>query len=165
MIGKIILYSLLILSWSSLLKLDKLSFKRYLPVGILTALIFTLLSGVNNKVKLWKVTTTIFPKLPPNFPFVFGPFIFLTIWIFKFTFGRFWLYLLTNTFADLLLAYPLTSFFEKFNIYKLKKITRFQVFLIAISSAIILYIYQLFINDTLNNRKESERNSKEIYMI
>jgi hypothetical protein len=155
---KIILYGVIILSWSTLFKLDKFTFKRYLPAGILTALIFTVLNGVNNNVKWWKVTTTIFPKLPGNFPYVIGPFIFMPIWIFKFTFGRFWLYIITNVLSGLLFAYPITSLFGKLGIYKLKRMTRIQLFFLSVSSSIIIYRYQLFIDETLVSSPEQKQN-------
>jgi uncharacterized membrane protein YeaQ/YmgE (transglycosylase-associated protein family) len=155
--GKFILYGLLILSWASLFKLDKYTFKRYLPAGTFTALIYTLLGGVNDNLKWWKVTKPILPKLPPNFPFAFGPFVFLPIWILKFTFGRLWLYLITNIVSGLLFAYPITSLFGKLGIYKMKKMTRIQLFFLSISSAILLYIYQLFIDETQKASLEQEQ--------
>jgi hypothetical protein len=143
---KIILYGLLILPWSSLFKLDKLSFKRYLPVGTLTALIFILLGWINEKQKWWKVNNPISSNLPPNFPFAFGPFFILPIWMFKFTFGRFWLYAIINFVSDLLFAYPITSLFEKIGVYKMKKMTRIQLFFLSFSSAIIIYLYQMVLS-------------------
>ncbi|MGM7722294.1 hypothetical protein [Metabacillus sp. Hm71] len=92
---------------------------------------------------------SILPKLPSNFPFAFGPFIFLPIWLFKFTLGRFWLYLAANIGLGIIFAYPLTTLFEKLNIYKMKNMTRIQLFLLSVSSSVILYLYQLFLEDAL----------------
>jgi hypothetical protein len=155
-VKKLILYSVLILSWLSLFKLDKLTIKRYLPVGTLTALIYTFLSGVNSNVKWWKVNIKIFKKLPGNFPFALGPFVILPIWIFKFTFGKFLIYLLTNIISGILFAYPITSFFEKIGIYKMKKMNRIQLFFLSVSSSIIIYLYQLFIDGSLKRTRQYE---------
>lgn len=149
MIRKIILYGVLILSWSSLFKLDKDAFKRYLPVGTFISLIYTLLSKINESQKWWKVTQTIFPRLPSNFPFAYGPFLFLPIWVFKFTFGKFWLYSITNATLGYLFAYPITNYFEKFGVYKMRRMSRNQLFLLSFSSSIVIYLYQVFINGTL----------------
>lgn len=149
MFKKIILYGVLLISWFSLFKLDRDSFKRYLPVGTFTSLIYTLLSKTNESQKWWKVTETIFPRLPSNFPFAYGPFLFLPIWVFKFTFDKFWLYLMTNTALGYLFAYPITDFFEKLGVYKMKRMTRNQLFLLSFSSSIVIYLYQVFINDVL----------------
>jgi len=151
---KMILYGLLVLSWASLLKLDKFTFKRYLPVGTFTALIYTILSEVNANTKWWKVLETIFPKLPSNFPFALGPFVALPIWIFKLTFGRFWLYLLMNIVSGVLFAYPITKLFDKLGIYTLKKMTRIQLFFLSVISSIFIYVYQVFIDDTLKKRPD-----------
>lgn len=153
---KLILYSVLILSWSSLFKLDKFTFKRYLPVGTFTALIYTLLSVVNLKLNWWKVIKPILHTLPSNFPFAFGPFVFLPIWIFKFTFGRFWLYLITNIVSGMLFAYPITTLFGKLGIYKLQKMTRVQLFFLSVSSSILIYLYQLCIEEALKSRPEQQ---------
>ena len=159
--AKIILYSLLVLSWSTVFKLNKFTFKRYLPVGIFTALIFTVLSGINDKLNLWKVAKPILPPLPSNFPFAFGPFILLPIWIFKFTFGRFWLYLITNFTSGVLFAYPITTLFEKLNVYQLKNMKRIQLFFLSFGSSLLIYLYQTFIEEVIKSNPEQKQKDYE----
>src|SRR5688572_21112059 len=109
------MYMLLIMPWVSVVKLGKFSFKRYLPTIIFSDLI----SELSRELKWWKVKNPIFPKLATDVSFVFGPFTILNFWIFKLTYKRFWVYLLTNIMADYLFAYPLTTLAEKLGIYKM----------------------------------------------
>ncbi|KKI90408.1 hypothetical protein WQ54_20840 [Bacillus sp. SA1-12] len=157
---KVILYGVLIISWASLFKLDKFSFKRYLPVGILTAFLYTILSAINEKTKWWVVKKSILPKLPSNFPFAFGPFIFLPIWLFKLTLGRFWLYLTINIGLGIFFAYPLTTLFEKVNIYKMKNMSRIQLVFLSVSSSVILYLYQVFLEEVLKPITNKQKHGK-----
>jgi len=64
----------------------------------------------------------IFPKLATDVSFVF-PFSVINFWILKLTYKTFWLYLITNIFADYLFAYPLTTIAEKLGIYRMIRMT------------------------------------------
>ncbi len=41
------------------------------------------------------------------------------------------------------------TLFEKLKIYIMKNMTRIQLFLLSVSSSVILYLYQLFLEDAL----------------
>jgi hypothetical protein len=76
--------------------------------------------------------------------FVYGSFLVGIIWIFKYTYKRFWLFLATNAVIDLILTGPLDNWLVKRGILELYDISTFQLFLVAIGNAIILYWYQLW---------------------
>ncbi|MBM7654403.1 hypothetical protein [Neobacillus cucumis] len=147
------MYLLLIVPWLSVTKLGKSSFIRYLPTIIFSDLLIALISELSREFKWWKVKNPIFPKLATDVSFVFGPFSILNFWIFKLTYKRFWLYLLTNIFSDYLFAYPLTTIAEKLRVYKMGRMSRMQLFLLSVAVAIVNYIYQFLIVEPLRKGK------------
>ncbi|MDQ6597644.1 hypothetical protein E2K98_05675 [Bacillus salipaludis] len=136
------MYALLIIPWLSVKKLGKLSFKRYFPTILFSNMVIAFISELSRELKWWKVKNPIFPKLATDVSFVFRPFTILNLWIFKLTYKRFWLYLLTNIFADYLFAYPLTTIAEKLRVYKMVRMSRKQLFFLSVAVAIINYLYQ-----------------------
>ena len=151
------LLALLLLPWLSLFKIDKMTFKRYLPVLTFSSLVIALLSELSKSYKWWKVRKPIFPKLSSNISFIFGPFFIANLWVFKLTYGNFKNYLLVNGLFDYLFAYPLTTLAEKLKIYKMVNMTRFQLFALSIATSIINYLYQLFIGDVLKTKGEIKK--------
>lgn len=142
---KIILAALILIPWMSLFFMRKQDFKRFFPVGTLISLLLAIETDLSNKFGLWRVKGNAWDRFLTDFTFILGPFFIGTLWIFRFTFGRFWLFLFSNIVMDYLLAYPLTAMFEKFNVYKLKKLKRLYLFLLSVSYAIVLYGYQLYL--------------------
>ncbi|WP_264740640.1 hypothetical protein [Cytobacillus firmus] len=148
------MYLLLVLPWLTVVKLGKNTLLRFLPTIIFSDLIIALISELSQKLKWWKVRNPIFPKLATDVSFVFGPFTIINFWIFKLTFKRFWLYLLSNIFADYLFAFPLTTIAEKLRIFKMVRMNRKQLFVLSIAVAVLNYLYQsLFIEPLRRNQK------------
>ncbi|MCS0673510.1 hypothetical protein [Cytobacillus firmus] len=152
--GKWKMYLLLVLPWLTVGKLGKNTLLRFLPTIIFSDLVIALISELSQKLKWWKVRNPLFPKLATDVSFVFGPFTIINFWIFKLTFKRFWLYLLSNIFADYLFAFPLTTLAEKLRIYKMVRMNRKQLFLLSIAVSVLNYLYQsLFIEPIRRNQK------------
>ncbi|PMC36084.1 hypothetical protein CJ195_16695 [Bacillus sp. UMB0899] len=143
------MYILLLLPWLSVMKLGKYSFIRFLPTIIFSDLVIAIISELSRELKWWKVKNPIIPKLATDISFVFGPFTILNFWIFKLTYKKFWLYLLTNIISDYLFAYPLTSLAEKLGVYKMVKMSRKQLFLLSVVVAIFNYLYYSLIVEKL----------------
>ncbi|WP_182007177.1 hypothetical protein [Priestia aryabhattai] len=155
--GKVMLVALLLLPWLSLFKIDKMTFKRYLPVLTFSSLVIALLSELSNRYTWWKVRKPLFPNLSSNISFIFGPFFIANLWVFKLTYGNFKNYLLVNGLFDYLFAYPLTTLAEKLKVYRMVNMTRFQLFALSVATSIINYLYQLFIEDVLKAKGEIKK--------
>ena len=155
--GKRMLLALLLVPWLSLFKIDKVTFKRYLPVLTFSSLVIALLSELSNRYTWWKVRKPIFPKFSSDISFIFGPFFITNLWVFKLTYGNFKNYLLVNVLFDYLFAYPLTTLAEKLKVYRMVNMTRFQLFALSIATSIINYLYQLFIEDVLKTKDEIKK--------
>ncbi|MEW4282902.1 hypothetical protein [Priestia koreensis] len=150
--GKWLLLILLVVPWLTLVKMDRQTFKRYLPVLTFSSLVIALISELSHKFTWWKVKTPLFPSLASDISFLFGPFFVINLWIFKFTFGRFWLYLSSNIVLDYLFAYPLTSLAEKLKVYRMVNMTRLQLFLLSVGTSVLNYGYQWFLNDMIRSK-------------
>ena len=146
------MYLLLVLPWLSIRNLGKNSFLRFLPTIIFSDLVIALISELSKNLKWWKVRKPIFPQLATDVSFVFGPFTILNFWIFKLTYKKFWIYLITNVFADYLFAYPLTTIAEKLGVYKMVRMSRKQLFFLSIAVAVLNYLYHsLFVEPLRRN--------------
>ncbi|MCE4048193.1 MULTISPECIES: hypothetical protein [Bacillaceae] len=139
------MYVLLIGPWFTFLLFGAKSFRRFLPTGIFSSLLITLISELSKSYTWWKVKKPIIPGLSTDITFVFGLFFTLNLWIFKLTYEKVWLYIISNIFADFLFAYPLSTLAEKFKIYKLVNLKRLQLFCLSLSVAGCNYFFHRFV--------------------
>ncbi|QGQ98729.1 hypothetical protein EHS13_29540 [Paenibacillus psychroresistens] len=135
-----------------------------MPVAIFGSLLVTLQNELSYTFKWWVVEKTIFPWVITYVPFVYGAFLVGTIWIFHFTFGRFWLYLITNIIMDLFFAFPMNYWFNKLKLYQLVNYTSWNVFFTFVGLSIVIYGYQLWQEGVLIKpaQEEDKRNTKKI---
>ncbi|PKG22749.1 hypothetical protein [Niallia nealsonii] len=139
------MYILLIGPWFTFFLFGTKSFRRFLPTATFSSLLICLISEFSKSHKWWKVHKPIIPSLASDITFVFGLFFTLNLWIFKLTYQKIWLYIITNVFADYLFAYPLTTLAEKFNIYKMVNLKRKHLFYLSLFVALLNYLYHRFI--------------------
>ncbi|WP_236686963.1 hypothetical protein [Ornithinibacillus contaminans] len=86
----------------------------------------------------------LFPVLKPLFVSgLFGAFPVVTMWIFYFTYRRFWIYLITNIVLDFMFAvFPIHYLMQDvLGIYTLHTITPWQRFMLFVLESIIIYGY------------------------
>jgi hypothetical protein len=143
MFNQILMWSLLILPWIILLFLNKHGVKRYFPGGLFGALILTLIFQIADKYNWWIVKDNI-AILSNTTSFVYGSFLVGTIVILYFTFGKFWIYLITNLIIDAVLSFGLNTWYEYLHIYKLVNINSLGVYILTIGVAILIYLYQVW---------------------
>lgn len=143
MSNQTLLWASFVLSWLSVIFLKKTDLKRYMPVALFGSLVATIVIEMGITLHWWATKETVFPLV--NMPiFNYGAFLTGIIWIFKFTYKRFWLFLSTNVVIDFILTGPLDKWLVNRAILELYDITSFQLFLVATGNAIILYWYQLW---------------------
>lgn len=143
MFNQILMWSLLILPWFILLFLNKQGVKRYFPGGLFGALVLTIIFQVADKYNWWIIQDNI-AILSNTTSFVYGAFLIGTIVILYFTFGKFWIYLITNLIIDALLSFGLNKWYEYLHIYKLVNINSFGVYILTTIVAILIYLYQIW---------------------
>ncbi|MDG5789258.1 hypothetical protein QA612_17500 [Evansella sp. AB-P1] len=130
----------------SLIFLPKTSLKKYLPVSIFTSTLVLFVCALAIPYKFWSIKGGLWERVWNDFSFVFGPFFAGTLWIFHLTYGKFIRYIGINSFMNLLLAYPLSTIMQKYNVYKLKNFNNHLVFLTYFAFSFIIYGYQMLID-------------------
>ncbi|MDF1510031.1 hypothetical protein PZE06_17985 [Robertmurraya sp. DFI.2.37] len=135
-------------SWASLFFIPRKSLKRFLPVSILASLLTLIIVFVGTHYDFWKFKGGSKTKIITLLSIVLGAFPVGAFWIFRFTFGKFWLYILTNLIQNLIYAFPIITFFEKINFIKYVRFTRFHHLLVSMTISLILYGFQLLIGDS-----------------
>ena len=132
----------LVLPWFTAPFLGKKVFIRYTSVAIFTNVIWSILSVFANKKRWWKADPFILKNVPIDIPFVAGMFFITTLWVFKLTFGNFKTYFALNAVIDFVLAFPVVKFYDRVGAFKLSKLSSTLFYLIVLSLAVIIYVYQ-----------------------
>lgn len=151
---------LILISWGTVFFLPKKSFFKYLPVTLFSSIIILteyLLGAPRN---WWKAKGGIKTIANNGLAFAFGPYFIGSLWIFRLTYGRFWLYTLLNLILDWILAYPLNTFFEKINLYKLKKIKPVHLFLFSLGYSFVNYGFQLILDKNQPTEQQIHQRQK-----
>jgi len=79
-------------------------------------------------------------------PILFGPFLVGTMWIFKFTYGNFRKFMMTNFILDTFFVYVLMSWFKKIGYGSMVRLKRYQFLMIFTTKAAFLYGLQKVIS-------------------
>jgi len=144
MSNQILLWSMLVLPWLTLIFMNKEDIKRFTPVGVFTALTSVLIGDVGVTFGLWIHQQTAYP-FQSVMPFDIGLNLILTMWIFKYTYGRFRKYFVVNLLLDIGFN---TIFFGRFlpsrDILHVVGGTPLQMLVITLSHAILIYGYQIW---------------------
>ncbi|MEW9674246.1 hypothetical protein [Ammoniphilus sp. 3BR4] len=157
--AKLILWLMLIIPWLSLFFINKHSLKRFMPVGILAALLITLILEIGYVYNWWTILEGILPwEHFITYPLTYGPFLVGTIWIFHFTFDKsFWVYILTNAVIDALYAFAILNVLVYFGVYRLDRIGNFGIFMLIFPFAFVIYAYQKWQEGVLIKPNDKDR--------
>ncbi|MFC4619556.1 hypothetical protein ACFO4N_12615 [Camelliibacillus cellulosilyticus] len=150
--------AILILPWLTVPFMGKRSFLRFLPVASFVNLFLSVFSLICNQKKWWKTNNPISPG-SIDFTYILGPYFVATLWIFKFAYGKFPKYLITNMVLDLVNAFPLPYIGDKFGIVKFIKMKHTVWYLINVSLAVLIYGFQYGVERSirLSNKKSKLR--------
>lgn len=138
MSNQLILWSMLILPWLTLIFMKKDEIKRYMPVALFTAATSAIIIESGATLGLWAYRETAYPIKMISYNYGIIPVI--TMWIFKFTFKRFWVYLAVNAVFDIGFAYLMLPWLVSRGIFDFVN-SRIVLF-ITIPHSILLYVYQ-----------------------
>lgn len=138
----LLLWVTLLASWLSLLFMKRDSVKRYFPVAVFTSLLVTVVFEIAYALDWWEMLAWITSwGFITNVPFVYGVFFVGTLWIFHFTYGRFWTYLLTNLLFDAFQIFVVSPYVLENRVYALHGIGRPAVFFIMAALSLVIYGY------------------------
>jgi hypothetical protein len=131
--------------------LGKSAFKKYLPAAIFICTITKAVDIFGDKKKWWKSYKGI-PSLNSLNFLNFGPYFVTSLWVLKMTYGKFPLYLISNTIFQSLFIFLGLKYVKDFKIFSLEKLTKFQYLAIDFLRALLLYGFQ-YITEATHTKK------------
>lgn len=139
--AQIVMWVFFIAPWLLLFAVDKERVKRYMAVSLFGVVLLTMVFQIADRFNWWEVNKTLFFFVNMT-PFPFGIFIIGTLFIFYFTYPGFWMFMIINAAFDLFQAFVMSPIFEKLDIYTLKEMNHFLLFVLMIVIAVLLFLYQ-----------------------
>ncbi|WP_245867927.1 hypothetical protein SPSIL_009940 [Sporomusa silvacetica DSM 10669] len=143
MSNQVILWTMLILPWITLFFMKKEDIKRFMPVGLLTAVTSAIIVESGITLRLWETQETIYP-LNQMMPYVYGLSPVLSMWIMKYTYGRFVIYMVTNIILDIGFSYIFLPSLDNRGIFHFVRATPLVAYLPTIPHTAVLYAYQIW---------------------
>lgn len=143
MSNQVILWSMLIIPWFTLLFMKKKEIMYYMPVAFLSMSASALIHDMGLRLEFWFLIETAYPFYQLE-PYLFGFLPVLTIWVFKFTYKRFWVYMITNLLLDIGFSYFFLNVFLPSKRILSLGIPPYYVLMINIFHALLLYSYQFW---------------------
>lgn len=143
MSNQTILSSIFVLSWLSLLFMKKEDIKRFFPVGLFATVTSAMILEAGITFGWWVYPVKLYPL--QSVPYLYGPIPVATMWLFKFTYGRFWLYIG----ADFLLNLLYTLVFEYYflgnrGVIQFQNVSPMQDVFMTSALGVIIYAYQIW---------------------
>lgn len=155
MSNQILLLSMLIVPWLTLFFMKKESIKRYMPAAIFATATAILISDIGVRLGIWVIKETLYP-LSQVLPHYYGTMPVLTMWVLRFTYERFGVYMITNLILDIgFNFFLLNTFFPSrgiidFNISPLRALP------ITLVHAVAIYGYQMW-QENISVRSEKPK--------
>lgn len=149
---QLLLWILLVVPLLSLFLMNKKDLKRFMPVTLFTAVTSGIIYEIGIMVGVWYFQETAFPFI------MYGLLPAGAIWVFRFTYGRFGLYLVTNAIIDLAFAFILIPWFSRIGLIGLGTWSSLIIYLTNFVHACLLYGYQMWQETifALNRRDRTE---------
>jgi hypothetical protein len=148
---EIFINPMMILPWFSIPLLGRGTIKRFLPVTILIACVVKINNITAKKRNWWKFYNSIHPKISGDIPFILGPYLILSIWILKLTYGKLTLFMITNAIVHILFAFPGMKLLKRLGIVSLVQMKPIQLTLLLTIRGFLLYGFQFVIENIKRN--------------
>ncbi len=134
----LLLWILLIVPVLFLFLMKKEDLKRFMPVTLFAAVTSGIIYEIGIMAGFWHFREIAFPFVMYGAPAA------ATIWVFRFTYGRFGLYLVTNAIIDLVFAFIVVPWFNRMGLIGLGTWSGLIIYLINLGHACLLYGYQMW---------------------
>ena len=146
---------MLILPWLTVPFLGRKSFKKYLPAAIFISTVTKAIDLYGEKKKWWKFYKGVAPFESMDF-FNFGPYFVTSLWILKWTYGKFPLYLISNIILHVCFIFlGGVTFVGRYKIFTLNKLNKFKYLAVDFVRALLLYGFQFINNSSQNTKNKS----------
>lgn len=104
--------------WFSIPLLGRSTIKRFLPATILIGCVVKINNITAKKRNWWKFYNSIHPKISGDI-FILGPYLILSLWSLKLTYGKPLLYIITNAISHILFAFSGMKLLKRLGIVSL----------------------------------------------
>jgi hypothetical protein len=141
-IQRVLNVGMVLLAWLMLPCLGKQNIKRFLPAALLITVIEGISANIGKRRRWWVTYNKPNSYLFSEFPFNIGPFLVGSMWILKWTYGRFIPFILLNAAVNAFFAFPFTIFARKVRYYTLVRFNHLQFFIYFFSKAFLFYWIQ-----------------------
>ncbi|MEK5054858.1 MULTISPECIES: hypothetical protein [Niallia] len=118
-------------------------------------MIVTIEDIIAKKRKWWWWYEKIHPKLSGIVPFLWGPFFIGSLWILKWTYGKYFRYIFINLVVDSIFVYFLVDWLKKLGIASLVRLKKYQLSLLFFFKSLLLYGFQ-FVKERKSLKKNSD---------
>lgn len=130
-----------LLPWLTLVFMKKEDIRRFMPVAMAAIVTSVSIYDAGITLHLWEIQSTFYPFSHLH-PYSFGTLPVLTMWVLKFTYTRFWLYMTVNTILDIGFNFLILDYlFPRLGILALT-VSPFVTLPITLIHAVVLYGYQ-----------------------
>jgi hypothetical protein len=143
------------LPWLSIPLLGVSTFKRFLPGVIFMNLYLVAEGRFAEKKKWWWFPYSVKPNVLAELPLILGPFLVGPLWVLKYTYGKFNLYLLVNIIIDSLFTYLGIDWFKKIGYATLVRLTKVQLSFVFLIKTFLLYGFQVLYEKCFNPTQKS----------
>jgi hypothetical protein len=140
--SRFIVIIMMILPWFTLPLLGKRTIRRFLSAVLFISLFSEILQSFALKRQWWTFHSSIHPKIRGSVPFTLGPELFAAFWFLKMTYGKFLLFLLINSIAQYLFAFPGMKLLKKLRIVSLEKMPPLLFVVLLFFRGVLLYSFQ-----------------------
>ena len=134
---------IIVFPWLTLLFIGKRSFKRFSLAGVFIIGFEILNHMYGHKRKWWKFYDKRKWFIKDELPFSIGPYMPLSMWILKISYGKFKKYVLLNVIADGLFAFLFIDVLKRFKIVGLNRLNHVQFFIYLHYKAYLMYGVQM----------------------
>jgi len=140
-------FAQVIIPWLSLLFLGKRDVKRYSIAGGFIVVFEIINHLIGYKRNWWVFYDKRKSFLTNELPFSIGPYMPLSMWILKYTYGNFKKFLLLNAISDGTFAFIVINLLKKIRIIGLDRLNNFQFFWYLYYKAFLLYSVQFLVEN------------------
>lgn len=133
-----------LLPWFSIPLLGLKTFKRFYPSSMIMCIYLIAEGRLAEKRKWWWFPLNIKHNVIGELPLIIGPFFIGSLWILKYTYGKFKYYFFANLAVDSLFTFLIMDWFKKIGYVTLVRLSKIQLSLIFLIKTFILYGSQLW---------------------
>jgi hypothetical protein len=153
----------MVLPWLSLPFVGGRTFRRFLPAVIFISFIVKIENYIGNRRRWWRFHTQVHPKIQGITSLIVGPFFVITLWFMKWTYGKFFLFLIINVALHFLYAYPGMNLLSRLGIVSYVRMKPLPFTFMLTTRSLLLYWFQYLKEKyfTLDRMKKFLKKEKE----